>query len=340
VKSPSYSRTLAHFLLLGILLLGVRASGAWLFGEGLPHWFGQEQGEIWISERDIDVMRHDFRRRFGVLPGDAELAELLEHEVDHEILFREALRLRLHRSDPTVRRRLIANARFTGLADHSPSDALGVALALGMERTDPVVRRRLIQRAIHLVVSAADLLEADESELEAYRLRHPEKFRQPARFRFHQVFLSAARRGDQLTGDAETLLSTMRSSDPSRAVWMRRSDPFPLAHRLGPWTEVEISKWLGAEAAARIAGLEPGKWEGPIASPYGLHLVRVEEVIPAALPSLAAVRGRVVEACQEERERDALQRGLAVLRRRYTVRIAAGDNLSGTFGIDAKGSAS
>ena len=67
---------------------------------------------------------------------------------------------------------------------------------------------------------------------------------------------------------------------------------------------------------------------------------RFRDVIPSSLPPLAAVRGRVVEAYREERERDALRRGIAVLRRRYAIRIAVGGDSAGAYRISEEGSAS
>ena len=102
---PSPGRRLLHFLLLGWGLLAVDALAS--------HWIAEERiDEIEIASAQIEALRRDFRRSVGTPPDAGELAALIRDYVDREILFREALRAGLHRSDPLIRRRLVQNIRF------------------------------------------------------------------------------------------------------------------------------------------------------------------------------------------------------------------------------------
>jgi hypothetical protein len=314
---PSPGRRLLHFLLLGWGLLAVDALAS--------HWIAEERiEEIEIASAQIETLRRDFRRSVGAPPDAGELAALIRDYVDREILFREALRTGLHRSDPLIRRRLAQNIRFTQAEETGESDPFETALALGMERTDPVVRRRLVQRAERILVASAALAEPGQAELEAYLETHAPAFARSARYRFAHVFVSADRRQATLDRDATQLLAELRHETRNPDEIAALGDPFPLSQQLGPWSAREISKQLGPEFARQMDGLAPGRWTGPVASAYGLHLVWLRERIPPTQPSVHDVRGRLTQAIREQRERRALRAGLDRLRGHYAVRIAPG----------------
>jgi len=67
--------------------------------------------------------------------------------------------------------------------------------------------------------------------------------------------------------------------------------------------------------------LAPGEWSGPIASPYGYHLVRVTAVEPSETPPLAAVRGRLVEDVRSAERAERWRQVLASLRASYDIRV-------------------
>jgi hypothetical protein len=323
VHGTSPGRRLLHFLLLGFLLFAIEAvASLWTAGETVE--------EIAITDSQIEVLRSDFRSRTGSLPDQRELAALIRDHVDREILFREALRRDLHRTDPVIRRRLVRNMRFVEAEDPHGSDAFEAALALGMERSDIVARRRLVQRAERILIASAGSQDPSQGELAAYLESHAQAFLRPARYRFAHVFLSADRRGTDLERDADRLLAELRRRELAPEDVADLGDAFPLPRQLGPWSQHEIAKQLGPGFAHDLKALETGRWTGPVASAYGRHLVWLVELTPPTLPSLEEVRGRVSQALRETRERADLRTGLELLRRRYTVRMPDGWPQAGT----------
>ena len=304
-----------------IILLHCLAAGGLAFGverlAGPPP--AEESRRIVIGVADIEDLRAGHRERFGDAPAPAELQALIADATDRELLVREALRRNLHRTDPAIRRRLVENVRFTQAAP--PPDPFEAALALGMERADPLVRRRLIQRVERLLTAERLDDPVGDPQLAAYLARHPQEFGAEPRVRFRQVFLDA-QRGDALETDADALLARLRAGDREA---VREGDAFPLSPGPVSWTHGDLARWLGAEAAASIAALPPGQWSGPVASPYGLHLARVDELSPVSSPSppdLAAIRGRVRGAVRRQREAAALRSALTELRAGYAIDVA------------------
>ena len=78
---------------------------------------------------------------------------------------------------------------------------------------------------------------------------------------------------------------------------------------------------FGAGFAGDLFASTGDDWAGPVASSYGLHLVRVEERAPARMPELEEIR-RPIELEYEAAQRaEANRRFLQELRERYEVEI-------------------
>jgi hypothetical protein len=65
---------------------------------------------------------------------------------------------------------------------------------------------------------------------------------------------------------------------------------FLLDHEFAAAPASEVAKQFGDHFAAELSGLASGRWEGPVASGYGVHLVFVSERTEGRLPALAEVR--------------------------------------------------
>ncbi|HWP66889.1 MAG TPA: peptidyl-prolyl cis-trans isomerase, partial [Candidatus Limnocylindria bacterium] len=102
---------------------------------------------------------------------------------------------------------------------------------------------------------------------------------------------------------------------PARDAPAGMGDGF-LAGRELAGSERELSRVFGPAFVAELARLPLGRWSGPLASPYGWHVVRVDERTSETLPPVAAVRARLVEAVRAEQAAERLARRLAELRAR------------------------
>jgi hypothetical protein len=192
------------------------------------------------------------------------------------------------------------------------------ALVMGLDRDDTVVRRRLVQK-IELLIEDTVSSEPPESELRAYFEAHAEKYRQPARVSMTHVYLNPDVRGTAIEKDARRLLASLRASNVEHAEDM--GDRLMLSYDY-PSTSVDgLDRDFGKGFGEALVGLPIGEWAGPVASGYGLHLVRVRERIESRLPSLEEVRERVLVDYMDERRRRANEEAYARLRKRYDIRI-------------------
>jgi hypothetical protein len=233
---------------------------------------------------------------------------------DEELLYRAALELGVDRNDRAVRGRLARLASFVGEDARSEAALVDEARRLGLARNDLVVKRHL---ALVMRLAAGRLGGADvptEADVAAYRDAHAAELAMPPRLRFAHVYLGRARHGDALDASAAALLAKLRRESVSPDGGAALGDPFPIGSTVGPLSPADVDRRFGPGFAAALDGVPPGRWAGPIRSSYGLHLVWVEERLPAALPSPDALRGRIVHRLLHERQDAQARTRIARLR--------------------------
>jgi hypothetical protein len=107
---------------------------------------------IQISQGAQAQLVSRFQGRAGRLPTSREREQLIQNFADNEVLFQEALRLRL-------------------------------------ERQDVVVRRRLIEK-MTLLLGEPPGAQPSDAELDAFMRKQIERYRPPIRFSFKQIYFS------------------------------------------------------------------------------------------------------------------------------------------------------
>ena len=99
------------------------------------------------------------------------------------------------------------------------------------------------------------------------------------------------------------------------------TDPFPLGHEQRAQSHDALARVFGSDFAGQVFTLPLGTWAGPLASPFGLHLIWVHAKQPARMPPLDAVWSQVASEVAHERAVAQLTSGLQRLRSVYDVRI-------------------
>jgi hypothetical protein len=214
------------------------------------------------------------------------------------------------------------DAELKGLIDEYVKEEIATreAVGMGLDRDDTIIRRRLRQKLEFLVEDAASSSPPTDAEVRAWLDTHPQSFRAEPQLAFRQVYLSPQRRGKSAGADAQRLLAQLRAEGQDAATErLGDASMLPAELPLGPLREVARS--FGDDFAQEVVKIEPGRWSGPVESPYGLHLVLVLERVPAATPPLSEIHPaieREVLAERRQRDLDALYERLL---QKYTVTV-------------------
>lgn len=251
------------------------------------HWLptrrSGEPGKIVITQGQVEHLATGFARTWQRPPTAEELAGLVRDRVREEVYCREAK-------------------------------------ALGLDQDDTIIRRRLRQKMEFVSDDIAAQAEPTDADLNAYLQAHADTFRIEQRFSFRQVYLNPERHGEKLSQHAAELLVQLNQAGEKADV-SAIGDPFLLEHDFSAAPAGEIAKQFGEEFVTKLGALQPGPWQGPIESGYGMHLVRISERTEGRVPTLAEVRDAVRRDWDNARRLAANESFYQELLKRYTVTI-------------------
>lgn len=304
---------LFHFLAGGAALF-------WFVHRGLPA-APNGPSPIVVTAADVAQLRTDYARETGLQPTAADEVALVDKAVEEELLFREAVAHGLDRNDRSVRNWLIEQMRV--LADDPDGDAEDLyarARALELDRKDLVVRRILVQK-MRLLASRAGEQDVADDDLRAFFAQHQAEYQLPERVSLWQVFFGSQRQGEDAQREAELLLAELPGRPTDAAATARRGDPFPLPAHLIAQSRPQLAKVFGTSFADQVMRGQSGTWIGPLRSPYGVHLVWIDDQERGTTPSFESVRGRVLESWHEARRAERLAHLIRELETRYPLRV-------------------
>jgi len=267
--------------LVHFLLLGAALFAAYAVIDRAPTQETGGQRELHIGEGDVRWAAETWTRQWQRSPSPEELRGLVQDLLKEELLAREAQEL-------------------------------------GLDKDDAVVRRRLAQKMTFLLEGTSGLAEPSEGELRQFYEAHHQEFRRQARVSFTQVFFDRARAGAQANA-RQVLVELGGASDA--ALTTGKGDQLLIEPEVRDADEGSVAAQFGQDFARAVFALAPGAWHGPIESAYGLHLVRISAITPAAQRPFSEVRNEVLERWREVQRQDAEKRYFAELFKKYQIII-------------------
>jgi peptidyl-prolyl cis-trans isomerase C len=257
-----HKEPLVHFALMGGLIFGVwsLARKGRVDPAGVPAAVTATATTpgartVTITARDLEAQRAEFRAAWKREPDASELGELISTLVDEEVLYREAL-------------------------------------AEGLGRDDKLVRRRLIEKMTALARPTAPSTQPSRQELERWYQTYSHRFRRPTTVTFDALFFDPKRRADA-GADATRALAALAAARPSDPPPRGQGDTFILSSATSEQTELELAHLLGETFSRAVMAAPLGRWQGPVTSRYGAHLVRVTRRTPERLPAFDEIEARV-----------------------------------------------
>lgn len=239
--------------------------------------------QVRVSEEDVRWLKETWAKQWQREPTRDELRGLVTEFLKEELLAREAREM-------------------------------------GLDQNDIVVRRRLAQKVEFLVQDTSQWVEPAENDLQRFYAAGPERFTEPARLSFTHVYFSRQKRQDA-AADANADLARLRDPQFSAVG----PQPSELGDRLlldSDFSNIDqqaVAGQFGERFATALFALPAGSWHGPIASGYGLHLVRVLSQTPARQREFAQIRLQVLDRWREQRRQESNREYFAGLLRKYDV---------------------
>ena len=269
--------------LIHFFVLGLAIFGLHAVLERNPEAVADDPYLIEVSSADIEWLRTIWSKRMGREPTVQDLRGQVNQLIREQVLSREAV-------------------------------------SMGLDEGDMVVRRRLAQKMDFLFKDLSDITEPSDSDLKEYLQKNRTTYEIPARVTFTHVYFSTDKRGEE--GAAKAVRSLVERLNAKKGVASNAAalgDPFLLQHSYSNKTLLEIRGEFGPHFAKTLWDQEPGSWQGPVASGYGLHAVYVHERFDAKVPAFSDLTERLKADWMAERQREIARNAYEKLRGRYRV---------------------
>jgi hypothetical protein len=137
---------------------------------------------------------------------------------------------------------------------------------------------------------------------------------EPERFSFSHVYFPQ----DQSQA-AENAAQALSSPENKASSLSHQGAPFMLGQHFAEQTRAQLANQFGSGFAAQISNLPLSQWQGPIASVYGWHLIKLEQRQPERLPDFAEIKPEVLEHWQQQRREKANRAAYQRLRAHYRI---------------------
>lgn len=272
---------------------------------------------IRIAASDYESGVQAWEKVHGTPPTDMEKELILDRLAADEALFRRALELGLDETPITDVRLTQLAELIGGVDEHGSAQALVDDLRTqDFAKRDPIMRSHLIQ-TMKLVARKVDV--PPGHELVSFYATERDRFARPPMYEIRHVYFSSEKRGASARKDAEQALTTLETRPETDASTL--GDRFNAGSRFSLRPEARIRDALGEEVTSHLNVAPPEQWVGPLQSPYGWHLVRVEDAVPAQAPQLATISSEVLHTYLRVRGEEKLARTLRDLRLRYGVEV-------------------
>ena len=245
--------------------------------------------------------------------GDAELLEFVQYR---QRSF-DAPAARLHLDGLT-------DAERASLVDEYIREEALVreARAMGLAENDFVIRQRLIQK-LEFISRGIDSGNEPpgERELRDWYESHPGDYGQRASASFAHVFVA----GRQAPARAAELLEQLNRQQVAFADAASHGDRFLYHPSYANRSLDEIASHFGPQFAVAVGELDadPERWQGPLESRYGLHLVLLVDKADERTRPFDEVRELVAYDVKRQRAADNLESLIDDIVARYSIVIHA-----------------
>jgi hypothetical protein len=170
-----------------------------------------------------------------------------------------------------------------------------------------------LRQKIEFLLDDFTMVEPSDADLQLLLDNEPNRFRRDARISFNQISL-----GNSSLESANSTLASLQAgvSDPSSL-----SESYLLPYRFDDASESAVSAQFGDVFVVALFEIETPGWTGPIDSPFGLHLVRVERIVPRSVPALADIRAEVEREWLVDFRATAQQQIIDQMKAKYIITV-------------------
>ena len=195
------------------------------------------------------------------------------------------------------------------------------ALELDLPRTDPIVRRQLVASLVRSVSAEGDTATPDEQTLRTFFAANAERFAVADRIAARALFFRVDDTRDDATalGRARAATARARNGEPLEAIGRETGDPLPAPLPAEALPHAKLRDYLGATADQVLVGLGTHEVSDPVRGSGGYYVLQVAARESSRPARFEDVRDQVLAEYRRQTGEDAVERYIAGLRRAATI---------------------
>lgn len=211
---------------------------------------------------------------------------------------------------------------FVGIVDDWIREEIAYreGLRMSLDTDDIVIRRRLKQKLELLAEDLVALAEPTTEDLQEYLDQHAQDYVAEPLYTLRQIYFSPETRGPDVDREAKVALRRLTagagSVDPETT-----GDPISVPHRFVDERASALEAVFGRGFPGELQGLAPQRWQGPVRSGLGLHLVLVESYEPGGPMTLQQAEQEVRRDWESTQRKRAIETLYERLGMRYRITV-------------------
>lgn len=220
-----------------------------------------------------------------------------------------------------TRQRIPSSEELKALIDNQIREDLAYkhGIQMGLVEDDPIIKRRVQQKLEFMLNDSIANIEPNKEELQTYLDTHSEKFTIAPSYTFKQIYINPENHED--VNAYITELQSLALND----VYQNSGDSLMLESEYVDLSSSEIARLFGREFSKKLDAVTLNKWQGPIKSGYGLHLIYIDKKTPEHIATLDEIESKIKRDYKADAQKKAIDSFYEELQIQYRVIVEKED---------------
>ncbi len=272
------------------------------------NWHSDKDRLIIINNGLIDERIRLWEIRNGVTSNASQQQAIVEQLIQDQVLVQEALSMGFDQLATVQARLKQLSEPLTAGYDGPAAQRIRESLTEQALNADTTIHNYLINGLEKQLKASIAVESPSEQAIQQYFQENSTRFSHPPRRSLYQVFNAA----DTTPVELEQRVQQLKSEKLHPKEAYKIGEPSINGYQFVQISEQQLADKLGKAFAERAFKARLGEWSAPISSAHGLHIIWVDEELPAQPQNLNRVRDRIVQLLARD---DYEQQRLASIRR-------------------------
>ncbi len=186
---------------------------------------------------------------------------------------------------------------------------------MGLVENDSIIKRRVQQKLEFMLNDSIASMAPSKEELQAYLDTHNEKFTIAPVYSFKHIYINPEKHEDVNAFIAELQTENLD------AVYQDRGDNIMLESDYTDSSSARIARLFGRKFTENLDSVTPGKWQGPVKSGFGLHLVLIDKKKAEHVATLAEMESEIKRDYRIDIQKETIDAFYEELQKEYNVTV-------------------